>query len=278
MGRGKFDRELRLALRAAFSSGKLLTDYYTKIISGAGINRRYKGEKDLVSEADTASEALIRKILSRSGIPVLGEEFGGEFSNSFWAVDPLDGTKNFVHGVPVFAVSIALFNELEPVVGVVHLPWVGETFYAVKGGGAYYLGRKGIRGRLRIKDISIKDAVGATGFPHRKSELLKVFMDTFERIFPYIQAMRRLGAAAVDLAYVGAGRFHIFWQLGINIWDFGAGMLIVREAGGRVTDFMGRDEKDLGEDFYRKGMILAAPPSVHSKALEILSEVDFSSI
>ncbi len=271
-----YEAELKLALKAAFKSGKLLSGFYRDIISGKGIKRRYKGEKDLVSEADTSSEFLIRDVLEKSSIPVMGEEFGGEFSDAFWAVDPLDGTKNFVHGVPVFAVSISLFVDLSPVVGVVHLPWIGETFVATKGGGAHYLGRGGVKIPLKIKDIDIKDAVGATGFPHRKSELLKVFMETFEKIFPYIQAMRRLGAAAVDLAYVGAGRFHLFWQLGISIWDFGAGMLIVREAGGKVTDFLGRDENQLGEDFYRKGMILAAPPGVHSKAVEVFSGVDFS--
>ena len=170
-----------------------------------------------------------------------------------WFVDPLDGTVNFVHGLAAFGVSIALYRGREPQVGVVHLPRLCETFCALRGGGATLDGRA-----IHVSSATrLADALLATGFPYRRNELAHSNLENFGRFFYDVVDLRRMGSAAMDLAYVAAGRLDGFWELHLEPHDVAAGALLVREAGGRVTD------ADGGEDWLRAGHVVAAPPALH---------------
>ncbi len=228
---------LALACRTAEEAGRLLMARF-----GGARRVRSKGVGDIVTAADRASERLIRSRLRAAfpAIPVLGEEQGGprDFDrvDRLWVVDPLDGTVNFAHGYPVFSVSIALVERGAPVAGVVHDPTRGESFCAERGRGA---GRPGER-----LAVSGRRALGAallsTGFAYQGGSKLARSLRRFGRLQHATRALRRPGSAAIDLAYVAAGRFDGFWEEGLNPWDVAAGILLVEEAGGRVTDYQGR--------------------------------------
>jgi myo-inositol-1(or 4)-monophosphatase len=169
-----------------------------------------------------------------------------------WFLDPLDGTVNFVHGLPAFAVSLGLWVDGQPAVAVVHAPRLGETFHAVRGGGAF-LGSE----RLAVSDCTrLADAILATGFPYRRNELAPNNLENFAGLFLDVRDLRRVGSAALDLAYTAAGRYDGFWELYLSPHDVAAGALLVREAGGRVADVDG------GEDWLRGGHIVAAGPAL----------------
>jgi myo-inositol-1(or 4)-monophosphatase len=200
---------------------------------------KYKGEVDLVTETDEQAEQVIREALvgAYPSYGMLGEE-GGETAGDGdvrWIVDPLDGTTNFAHGLPMFAVSIALEKAGEVVLGVVHDPMGRETFVAERGRGA----------RLNDEGISVSDtdelvrALVVTGFPYERDEV-PAAVDLFGRFATRAQGMRRLGSAALDLCYVAAGRLDAYYERGIHAWDVAAAGLILEEAGGRVTDYRGR--------------------------------------
>jgi myo-inositol-1(or 4)-monophosphatase len=223
-----------------------------------------KGPADFVSSADLAAEKTIRAELSkaRPDFSWLMEEAGkGGPANakSRWIVDPLDGTTNFLHGIPHWAISIALERRLpdgdsEVTAGLVYAPAVDELFWAEKGGGAFVNER-----RLRVSARrEFKDAVFATGIPfaavaaHRRL----AFARTLGQLMPQVAGIRRFGAAALDLAWVAAGRYDGFWELGLKRWDMAAGTLLVREAGGFITDPAGKDPRDTGD-------VIAANPHLH---------------
>ena len=227
-------QELEAALEAARRAGGVLRD-------GFGTRHRieYKGEVDLVTETDGLAEEAIREVLLGAfpSYGVLGEE-GGETSgedDARWIVDPIDGTTNFAHGFPTFAVSIALEKAAEVVLGVVYDPINEETFVAERGRGA----------RLNDEGISVSDtdelvrALVVTGFPYERDEV-PAAVDLFGRFATRAQGMRRLGSAALDLCYVAAGRLDAYYERGIHAWDVAAAGLILEEAGGRVTDYRGR--------------------------------------
>ena len=236
---------LAVARVAAEEAGRLLLSRF-----GSVQRVRYKGPADIVTAADRASERLIRRRLATSfpAIPFLGEEGGGpehlERLEAVWVVDPLDGTVNFAHGNPVFSVSIALVEGGQPVAGVVHDPTRRESFLARRGAGAW-LGRR----RLEVtRRRQLLESLLSTGFSYQRGATLDLSLSRFARFHHAARAVRRPGSAALDLAYVAAGRFDGFWESGLKPWDVAAGWLLVEEAGGRVTDYAGRPYRLGGGD------------------------------
>lgn len=190
---------------------------------------------DLVTEMDRLSEDLLLGGIRRDfpGHEIMSEEYGASHTGSeyLWVVDPLDGTTNYLQGIPVFAVSVALRFREDTVLGAVYLPVVDEMYEAVKGKGAFLNGRK-----IEISDKEdLRECVLATGFPYDKDRVKENNADYFVHLVPRVRGLRRMGAAAMDLAYVAAGKFDGFWELALQPWDVEAGALLVREAGGVVT-------------------------------------------
>jgi myo-inositol-1(or 4)-monophosphatase len=231
-----------------------------------------KGPGDFVSQADLRAEQSIREDLekARPGYGMLMEESGASGSDKWswrWIVDPLDGTTNFLHGIPHWAISIALEERLpegntEIHAAVVYSPVNGEMFWAEKGNGAY-LNDKRIRVSAR-RDL--RDALFATGIPFAVSSggQRLGFARTMGTLMPQVAGIRRFGSAALDLAWVAAGRYDGYWETGIKPWDIAAGMLIVREAGGYATDSEGQDEI--------ANTVVAANPHMHPKLLEVVRD------
>lgn len=224
--------------------------------------------RDLVTEWDTRAEDLIRARLEElaPGVPILGEE-GGESgdadSEDWWLVDPIDGTVNFAHGLPIFSVSIALERRGEPVVGAVIAPALGWEFSAAKGLGAH-LGER----RLRVSSTaSLEAAMLSTGFPYDRAETRHNFAE-WEHFQRTAGACRRLGAASLDLCMVGRGWLDGFWETRLSPWDVAAGALVVTEAGGMVTDITG------GPFVARAGNAIASNGVIHKEILRELAAVD----
>ncbi len=249
---------LNAAEEAARAGGRV-------VLEGAGraVAER-KGAGDYVTAVDRASEAAIREVLARAtpGTPVVGEETGGVPGEQWWVVDPLDGTTNFLHRFPAVGVSIALVEDGRPVIGVVHAPFLRETYLGSRGGGARRMGDDGDSEPLAVSDRPVERAVVGTGFPFRRKDLLPTYLDAQRRALELFEDLRRPGAAALDLAWVAAGVFEGFFELALHPWDVAAGALLIEEAGGVVSDWTG------GPD-YLAGDILAGAPSVHAALLEI---------
>lgn len=226
-----------------------------------------KAVGDYVTEVDRSSERAIEEILlaGEPGIPMMGEEGGGTTSARYWLVDPLDGTTNFVHGFPIVGVSIALVEGGRPVLGVIHAPFLGETTVAVQGRGATLERADGSVERLTVSRRTMDRAVVGTGFPFRRKEQLDRYLGVMHRALESFEDLRRPGAASLDLAWVAAGVFDGFFELGLGPWDVAAGVIAIQEAGGIVTDWTG------GPDVL-SGDILAGPPAVHAELLRIASE------
>ena len=218
-----------------------------------------KGPADFVSTADHRSERLLRAELAkaRPGFGFLMEESGaspgGDGGASRWIVDPLDGTTNFLHGVPHFAISIAAEQQGELHAGVVYQPLTDELYWAEKGQGAFLNDH-----RLRVSARQrLETALLATGVPFKGHGAPDTFLAELAGLMPRIAGIRRFGTASLDLAYVAAGRYDGFWERDLKPWDVGAGIVLVREAGGFVTEIDG------GDDPLARGSILAANPSLH---------------
>ncbi|MDO8462027.1 MAG: inositol monophosphatase family protein [Deltaproteobacteria bacterium] len=200
----------------------------------------FKGEINLVTEVDFACEKAILKEIHKN-FPehaILAEESGQSANRSdyCWVIDPLDGTTNFAHAYPLFCISVALAYRGEPVLGVVYEPNLGEFFFAEKGKGSFLNGR-----RIHVSDTTLlKRSLLSTGFAYNIGETYKRSLAQFEGFLVSSQAIRRDGVAAVDLAYVAAGRFDGFWEINLWPWDVAAGLLLVKEAGGQVTLFNGK--------------------------------------
>jgi len=217
-----------------------------------------KGVGDWVTDADRASEAAIRSYLAAAtpDVPVLGEEEGGERGERFWAVDPLDGTTNFMIGFPIVAVSVGLVEHGRPLVGSVRAPLLGLAFGAARGRGAWAGGE-----RLAVSARPAERAIVATGFPFRRRELRPRHADAFERVLQGVEDVRRAGAAALDLAWVASGVFDAYFELAMSIWDLAAGALLVEEAGGTVSGWNGED------DHLVTGDVVAGSPSTYPVVL-----------
>lgn len=226
-----------------------------------------KGPANFVSAADKRAEETLKEELltARPGYSFLGEEGGkieGSDTSHRWIVDPLDGTTNFLHGIPQFAISIGLERDGVLVAGLVLNPVTDELFLAERGKGAFLNDR-----RIRVAARkNMGEAVLSCGLPHYGRGDLELFRKEFSVIQEKVAGLRRFGAAALDLAYVAAGRFDIYWERNLSPWDIAAGTLIVREAGGFVTDL---DDKD---EMFTKGHIIAGNPVLHGELLKILKE------
>jgi myo-inositol-1(or 4)-monophosphatase len=227
---------------------------------------RMKGVGDYVTELDHRSEeAIIRRIKQTFPMHVIhAEESGisaGE-SRYRWFIDPLDGTTNYVHGLPVFCVSIAAAVDGEVIVGVVLDPTHREMFWAMKGKGAFLNGSQ--------IQVSQKKTLGesflASGFPWRSRQYLNLYLDSFRELFEGSAGVRRMGSAAIDLAYTACGRFDGFWEMKLKPWDIAAGILIVREAGGSVSDFTG------GQRFMDTGNLIVANPFIFPEMLKVVKQ------
>jgi myo-inositol-1(or 4)-monophosphatase len=252
------DHLLAVAVDAAVTAGSIVRDGFA-----APQNVREKRPGDLVSDTDIASERSIRNALERAApeIAFFGEEEGGEHADVGWFVDPLDGTANFVHGFPSVGVSIGLVVDGEPVLGVVHAPMLGSIYSARRGGGAFRDGE-----RIFVSHRPVPSAICATGFPFRsKRERLDEYFPVFERALREFEDLRRAGAASLDLAWTAAGVFDGYFEQNLATWDVAAGGVIVREAGGVVTDWQG-DERA----WVTSGDIVAGPPAIHARTLEII--------
>ena len=226
-------RELEAALSAAKEAGEVLRKGF-----GWQHSVRYKGEVDLVTEVDEQAEQVIREILLGAfpAFGMLAEEGGalvGE-EDARWIVDPLDGTTNYAHGLPILCVSIALERSGEVVLGVVHDPIREEAYVAERGGGATLNGEP-----IRVSDTEeLIQALIATGFPYDRPKIPEA-LKLFGRFAAITRGMRRLGSTALDLCYVASGRLDGYYERGIWSWDIAAGGLILEEAGGKVTDYRG---------------------------------------
>lgn len=230
-----------------------------------GLRRRPAERKglpgDWVTDSDRASEDAILDVLAREapGIPVLAEERGGELAETGWAVDPLDGTTNFIHGLPVVGVSVALLEHGLPHVGVVLAPWLDLELAAERGRGATHNGEP-------LPQLEAGDparSVVATGFPFRRKHLLPRYEAMLSPALRRFEDLRRAGAASLDLGWTATGAHDGFFELGLGPWDVAAGAALVLEVGGRVTDWSG------GRGWVRSGDILAGPPAVHELLLEL---------
>ena len=225
-----------------------------------------KGFNDFVSYVDKGSERMIVEKLSHL-LPEAGFLAEEGTSNKTgvkycWVIDPLDGTTNFLHGLHPYAISIALKEFEEVVAGVVYEVSGNESFSAWKGGGAWLNGS-----RIHVsKADKLSDSLIATGFPYTDFNQLDAYMKCLTYFCRHTHGVRRLGSAATDLAYVACGRFEAFYEYGLQPWDIAAGMLLIREAGGRVSDFSGKEKNITGEEF------VAANSAVFSEVLEIVSK------
>lgn len=228
---------LNIAITAAEKAGAIMRRQLEHVDS---IPVTRKARHDYVSDVDRACEAEIVREISRfyPDHAILAEESGSQGdSEHLWIIDPLDGTSNYLHGIPHFAVSIALQFRGKTELGVVYDPMRDELFTAIRGKGAH-LNKKRIRVSQRI---SLDGAVIATAFPFRRREHMKTYMNIFNRLWEQAEDFRRIGTASLDLAYVASGRVDAFFEIGLKPWDVSAGALLVREAGGVVNDFTGND-------------------------------------
>jgi len=252
---------LETSAEIARESGALLSTYFERRVAF-----ELKGEHDLVTEADRASERLVVERL-RSHFPshsIVAEEGGGHVGSSeyCWYVDPLDGTTNFAHGFPMYNVTMALAQAGQLIAGVIFDPSRNEMFASERGSGAYLNNR-----RIRVSKVArVEDALVATGFPSRNRHL-NVNVHFYYQLAMLTHGVRRAGSAALDLAYVACGRLDGFWEFGLNPWDMAAGVLLIEEAGGKCSDMQG------GPVDIRGPHVLADNGIIHQPMVELFGEI-----
>jgi len=256
---------LNTAVKAARSAGNIIARAADRI-DRIEVSMK-KNANDLVTTIDRAAEAEIISIINKAypDHGILGEETGEHTGSNpnqvVWIIDPIDGTLNFVHGIPHFAVSIGI--QIRGVLehGVIYNPISNELFTATKGAGAQLDGK-----RLRVSECkNFATALIGTGFAYKRTdESIDVCMGRVSRVLERCGDMRRAGAASLDLAYVAAGRLDGFWEVGLSPWDIAAGALLVREAGGFIGDFAG------GDKFLESGNVVAATPKIYPTLLELV--------
>ncbi|MGH8743143.1 MAG: inositol monophosphatase family protein [Burkholderiales bacterium] len=252
---------LTIAVRAARRAGH--------IINRASLNLdvltvKHKTFNDLVSEVDREAEQAIIDVLKRSypEHAILAEESGPQGdSDNLWIIDPLDGTTNFLHGFPQYAVSIAYMHKKVLTQAVVYDPGRNELFTASRGSGAYLNDR-----RLRVsKRLKLTDSLIGTGFPFRELKHIEAYLAMFRDLIKNTSGVRRPGAAALDLAYVAAGRLDGFWEIGLSPWDIAAGSLLIQESGGLIGDLEGND------GYLESGNVVAGNPKIFAQLIKILA-------
>lgn len=253
---------LNAAITAARKAADIILRYWDRLDL---ITYTEKEKNDFVTQVDQLAEEEIIKFLKKSypDHSILAEESGRHDGDDYlWLIDPLDGTTNFMHGIPHFCVSIALHHQGKPQIGVVYDPIRQELFTARRGSGAQ-LNQQ----RIRVsKQTSLSGAILGTGFPYRSDQSIQDYLLTLEALLPIALGLRRAGSAALDLAYVAAGRFDAFWEFGLKPWDIAAGALMVRESGGLLSDFNG------GETFFEHGNIVAGNSKIFKELLQILQK------
>jgi len=270
------------AVVAALTGGKILLRFFRRL-DPTKITE--KSKNDLVSEADNASEQAIREVLAIRfpSYSFLGEESGhsGENSNR-WIVDPLDGTLNFVHGFPHWCVSVALWDTEGPVVGCVFDPLRGDLFLAERDFGSYWFqdldAKKSFDGIQELESIcspqrlevarqgGLEGAFLATGFAFQLGDRFPRHLKVMESVFYKAEAIRRAGSAALDLAHTAAGIYDAYFEMGLHKWDMAAGVLLVQEAGGLVTDWNGAGQ------WWDNGNVVAGNPNVHQQIVELTKQ------
>src|SRR5262245_61621678 len=255
---------LNIAVKAARAAGALINRAALDLDL---LKVSTKGPNDFVSEVDQAAERAIIEILLQAypGHGILAEESGREHgarhSEYVWIIDPLDGTTNFLHGFPVYAVSIALAHRGQVEQAVVYDPARNDLFYATKGRGAYLNDR-----RLRVsKRTRLSEALIGTGFPFRKGDNFKRYVKMFEEVMQQCAGLRRPGAAALDLCYVAAGWYDGFFETGLSPWDIAAGSLMITEAGGLIGNFTGE------ADYLHQREVVAGTPKIYGQLVQMLS-------
>ena len=253
---------LNVMVQAATKAGRSLSRDFGEV---QNLQVSLKGPGDYVSQADRKAEDIIHAELSkaRPGYGFLMEESGtveGEDGQHRWIVDPLDGTTNFLHGVPIFAVSIALERQGQIVAGVIYNPAMDELYTAERGGGAFLNDRRlRVSGRARLSD-----ALAATGVPHLGRGHHGNYLIELRNVMGEVAGIRRFGSAALDLAYVAAARVDAYWESALAPWDIAAGILMVREAGGYVSDDKG------GQEMMETGNIVAGNEYIHRAMLKTI--------
>jgi myo-inositol-1(or 4)-monophosphatase len=254
---------LNLAVAAAEAAGRVIA---TARATGRREVAESKGLGDWVTAVDREAEAAATSMLRMATpeIPILAEESGGSRADRLWVVDPLDGTTNFVLGFPVVGVSVALMEDGEPSVGVVAAPELGGRWTARRGAGAHDRGGR----RLDLRGAA-PAGVTATGFPFRHPDWHARYLAVMNAALGEFEDLRRTGAASLDLAYCASGTWSGYFELGLGLWDFAAGALLVREAGGVVTDWSGDPSA-----VFRSGDVLAGTPAWHRRMLDLIRRVD----
>jgi len=249
---------LNIAVRAARSAGNIIIRNIDRLGS---ISFHTKERNDFVTEVDRKAEQEIIAILHKAypDHAILAEESGSQSGNDFeWIIDPLDGTTNYLHGLPQYAVSIALRHRGRLMHGVIYDPMRHELFTATRGGGAMLNER-----RIRVSNRrTLEGALLGTGFPFKSQQHMDSYLQMFRLLFQQTAGIRRAGSAALDLAYVASGRFDGFWEIGLKVWDMAAGVLLIQEAGGLSGDFLG------GHGYLESGNIVAGNPKVFAEILK----------
>lgn len=257
-----YDELLTTAVAAAEAGARVLTRYFRS----GDLEVASKGRNDFVTQADRESETAVLAEIRRRHPEhrVLAEEGGGAGwggqGEIEWLVDPLDGTTNFLHGLPVFCVSIACRQGNELLAAVVEDPEGGNRFVATRGGGALWNDRP----MAVSRQDGLAGAFLATGYPFRALPSLALYLEIFREVFGHAKAIRRCGSAALDLAYTAAGVYDGFFEFRLSPWDLGAGVLLLREAGGKVTDLDG------GDRLFESGNVVAGNAAVHRELLAVV--------
>ena len=226
-----------------------------------------KSRNSLVSYVDKQAETILveglGKLLPDAGFITEEGTVVQKTSEYTWVIDPLDGTTNFLHQIPVYSVSVGLLHEEQIILGVICDVEHRETFYAWKGGGAWCNGRQ-----IHVsQQDNIEESLVATGFPYSSKDVLPQLTQVFAYFLKHARGIRRLGSAAIDLAYVACGRFDAYYENTLNPWDICAGIIIVEEAGGIVTDFAG------GNEMLQNGQLIAAPATLHSSLADKIKSI-----
>ena len=252
---------LHTAVRSVREGGRVILMYFNQLDR---LEYSSKGRNDYVSHADVEAERAVLDVLTRAypDHGIIAEESGKrEGSEYTWIIDPLDGTTNFLHGFPMFAVSVAVKRAGVLEHGVVYDPLHDEMFTASRGEGAQLNGK-----RIRVSTTrKLAPSLLGTGFPFRDLGIIEPWMRSFQSLLPKTSGIRRAGAAALDLAYVAAGRLDGFWEFGLKPWDMAAGALLIREAGGLVADVSG------GQDFLESGNLVSANPLIFEEFRKIVA-------
>jgi myo-inositol-1(or 4)-monophosphatase len=253
---------LNIAIQAARTASRSILHFYDRLEE---IEVTEKSKNDVVTEVDKLSEQIIIEDI-RKAYPnhsILGEESGLEKKGGdyCWVIDPIDGTKNFINGIPHFCISIAVKKGDQLEVGLVYDPIRQELFTATRGKGAQLNNR-----RIRVSNTKkLENALVGTGFPFRHDDEMPKYLNTFNKILPQVSDIRRAGAAALDLAYVASGRLDAYWEPLLGPWDIAAGALIVQEAGGVISDFKGE------KDFLASGNVVTSNIKLHPLILDLVN-------